>query len=319
MVTQINVVDEETRADTSSDSQYIDNILNVDEIAGNNPKLGLALRVSNALQTTLDIEQLVSLFSQQITPALPHDAIAYQNVAAGISIVPKGRKKKHSCKYRLLLNGTPLGEISLFRSWEFGIEESKVFEYTLCSLVYPLRNAIMYRDAIHAAHKDPLTGMNNRSTLEETLTRETRLARRYERPLSLIVMDIDNFKNINDTLGHSAGDCVIRSTAERTATCIRSTDMLFRYGGEEFVILLSNTSAKGASYLAGRIRKAIEHTVSHCKGKTANVTVSLGVATLQIDENEKDFFARADKALYKAKADGRNKVRIAEFMNEVQP
>ena len=318
MVTQFNVVDEEEQSDSQSDSQVINNILNVDKVADDNPKLGLALRVSNALQTTLDMEQLIGLFSQQISPALPHDSISYQNDAHGIIIAAKGRKKKYSCNYRILLNGKLLGEVSLHRNWEFGLEEGKVFEYTLCSLVYPLRNAILYQEALHAAHKDPLTGVNNRATLDETLVRETRLARRYERPLSIIVLDIDHFKVVNDTLGHAAGDCVIRATAERTASCIRSTDMLFRYGGEEFVILLSNTNSKGASYLAGRIRKAIERTQTHCNGTPAKVTVSLGVATLLSEENENDFFTRADSALYRAKNEGRNCVRIAEFAKKTK-
>jgi len=313
MVTQINVVDEEIQSEESTNSQFINNILDVDKLADGNPKLGLALRVSNALQTTLDIEQLITLFSQQITPALPHDNISYQNDALGVLISPKGRKKKHSCNYRLLLNGELLGEVSLNRSWEFSPEEAKIFEYTLCSLVYPLRNAILYQEALHAAHKDPLTGVNNRATLDETLIRETRLARRYDRPLSIMVLDIDHFKNVNDTLGHAAGDCVIRTIADRTAACIRSTDMLFRYGGEEFVILLSNTNSKGASYLAGRIRKAIERTETHYSGTSVGVTVSVGVATLLPDESENDFFTRADTALYRAKKEGRNRVRIAEF------
>ena len=316
MVTQINVVNEDQAGITEGNTQTINKLLNVDEVASDNPKLGLALRVSNALQTTLDINELITMFSQQISPALPHENIAYNNDLLAIAVIPPSTTG-HTCKFRLLVNNDPLGEITLYRSWEFSKEETKIFEYTLCSLVYPLRNAILYHEALHAAHKDPLTGVNNRATLDETLQRESRLAKRYERPLSLIVIDIDHFKNVNDTLGHAAGDSIIRSTAECTATCIRSTDILFRYGGEEFVVILSNTNASGAMFLAERIRRAIEKTKTICcSGTEKKVTASLGVATLMAEETEAEFFTRADKALYKAKKDGRNRVRIAEFIED---
>ncbi|MDH5545140.1 MAG: GGDEF domain-containing protein [Gammaproteobacteria bacterium] len=318
MVTHINVVDEGKTSEIEGNAQVIDKVLNVEQIACDNPRLGLALRVSNALQTTLDIEQLISLFSKRISPALPHEGISYCNDRLGIVIQLNRKKSKHLCTYRVLLNDEPMGDITLRRSWEFSNEETNIFEYTLCNLIYPLRNAILYREAVLAAHKDPLTGVNNRATFDETIIRETRLARRYHRPLSLIILDIDHFKLINDELGHSMGDCVIKSTAECTASCIRSTDILFRYGGEEFVIMLSNTSAEGASQLAERIRRAIERSKTGCGAESRSVTVSLGVSTLSHDESEKEFFSRADAALLEAKRSGRNRVCIAEQLEKTQ-
>lgn len=274
------------------------------------PDINQALRVAGVLQTTLDIERLIALFSEQIKPAVHHSAMFYQNDEQAIH-VRIGRAAAQQCSYQLVVNDESLGELTLARLKPFAAEEVQRLEYLLCTLVYPLRNALLYRKALHAAHKDPLTGVNNRSTLNETLRREIELARRQQRPLSLIVLDIDHFKRINDTLGHSAGDCVIKGLAERITACIRSCDMLFRYGGEEFVVVLSNTDLDGAALLAERIRKAVEKVPYICNDTRLITTVSLGVAQLGEGENESKLFARADQALYQAKSAGRNCVKRA--------
>ena len=170
----------------------------------------------------------------------------------------------------------------------------------------------MYRQALHAANKDALSGVYNRSTFEDTLNREVKLAHRYKRSLSVIILDIDNFKNFNDNFGHSLGDQVIKSTANNITSCVRSTDIVFRYGGEEFVALLSNTSVEGAVFLAERIRKKIESSIINFEDQNINVTVSLGVSELNENEQNASFFSRADKALYEAKKTGKNRSCIAE-------
>jgi len=307
MVTQLNIVSDEKAKPLilSEDSENFDqsSIRNNVEINAEN----MATKVSSALQTTLEIEAVLTLFSQQIKPALPHDGFTYHNDPLDVS-VELGEKSKHLCQYRLLVNHEPLGEINLHRSWEFSSKDRKIFEYTLCGVVYPLRNAILYQQALNAAHKDPLTGINNRATLEENLNREVKLAQRYERKLSLIILDIDNFKAINDNYGHQAGDKVIKATTDLMQTCVRGTDMVFRYGGEEFVILLSNTDLAGADLLANRIRQSIADTVIEIGSNQLNVSASLGVAELRSNEMNATFFTRADKALYQAKNSGKNRV-----------
>jgi len=311
MVTQLNIVSDEKAKPLIRDNHIdsVDQSIDQDnvEISGEN----IASKVSSALQTTLDIETVLTLFSKQIRPALPHDGFTYHNDPLGVS-VELGEKSKHLCQYRLLVNHEPLGEINLHRSWEFSNKDRKIFEYTLCGVVYPLRNAILYRQALNAAHKDPLTGVHNRATLEENLDREVKLAQRYERKLSLIILDIDNFKSINDNFGHPAGDRVIKATAEHTLACVRGTDMLFRYGGEEFVILLSNTDLAGANLLAERIRQNISGTQIELEQGAVSVSASLGVAELRVNEMNATFFTRADKALYQAKNSGKNRVCMAK-------
>jgi len=310
MVTQLNIVSDEKTRHLITPGNF-ESINYFPDHNADQTKHGYALKISGILQTTLELEVLIKLFSQQIKPAIPHDGLTYHNDPLGLSF-HFGKKCKNECQYRLLVNGEPLGEISLHRRWNFSSEENKVFEYTLCGLVYPLRNAILYRQALHAANKDALSGVYNRSTFEETLNREVKLAHRYKRPLSIVILDIDNFKSFNDNYGHSLGDEVIKSTAANTMACVRSTDIVFRYGGEEFVALLSNTSVDGAAFLAERIRSRIASSVIEFENKDINVTVSLGIAQLNTNEQNASFFSRADKALYDAKRSGKNRVCTAE-------
>ena len=310
MVTQLNIVSDDKTRHLITPGNF-ESINYFPDHNADQTKHGFALKVSSILQTTLEINPLIKLFSQQVKPAIPHDGFTYHNDPLGQSL-HFGKKCKHQCQYRLLVNGEPLGEISLHRRWEFSPEENKVFEYTLCGLVYPLRNAILYQQALHAANKDALSGVYNRSTFEETLNREVKLAHRYNRSLSVVILDIDDFKQFNDNFGHTLGDQVIKSTAANISACVRSTDIVFRYGGEEFVALLSNTSVDGAVMLAERIRKAIETAAVNHEADDINITVSLGIAELNQDEQNASFFSRADKALYQAKNSGKNKFCIAD-------
>jgi len=270
----------------------------------------LPLRIAAMLQSTLDIEEIIQLFAEYLKSAISHESINYYNARLGITI-NTGNTAAHNCRYQLVVSGEPLGEIALHRHWPFTDEERKIFEHTLCCLIYPLRNAMLYRQALHAAHKDPLTGVLNRSTLDETLQREIKLSLRYEQPLSVIIVDIDHFKQINDTYGHAQGDCVIKAVTDRTATCIRGTDILFRFGGEEFVVVLNSTDLDGAYFLADRIRHVIDQAPCFCNGQAIPVTISAGVACLHLEEKQKDFFNRADHALYQAKEKGRNRICVA--------
>jgi diguanylate cyclase (GGDEF)-like protein len=273
--------------------------------------LSAALRLNTVLQTSLDINSLMKLFSDELSIQLPFDGMTYRNTSREIEI-SFGKAARHTCSYRLLVGDENFGELTLSRRRKFQEIETTLIEHLLCGLVYPLRNALIYLDAVRAAHKDPLTGANNRGALDTSLTREIELARRHRTPLSLIVMDIDKFKAINDSYGHATGDEIIKSFSRVVGQVIRKTDMLFRYGGEEFVVLMSNTGRDGAQLLAERIRREIERMEIRLGKKTLPVTVSLGVASLTSNEDSQSLFQRADNALYQAKAAGRNCVRLAD-------
>lgn len=269
-----------------------------------------AVALLSALQTTLEVERLLGLFGEHLRQVVPHDGLSYLNEGEGLS-VRLGRQERHSASYRLTLGSHELGELALHRSLRFTEDELAAAEYLACHLMHPLRNALLYRQAMRSAYEDPVTGIHNRAALERALRREVDLAHRHGTRLTVVIFDIDHFKTVNDRYGHLHGDCVLRFVARRAAACMRTTDMLFRYGGEEFVALLSSTGAAGGARVATRIRRAIEDTPCECAGTRVLVTVSLGVAELREGEPADALLARADEALYQAKRAGRNCVRLA--------
>lgn len=158
------------------------------------------------------------------------------------------------------------------------------------------------------AMTDQLTGLLNRYGLQHTLMREYAEARRYHRPLSCALIDLDNFKTINDTYGHTVGDLALQQLAVILREAVRRSDTVFRYGGEEFLVLLPETDLEGAIALAEKIR-AVAASRSFGEGPHAfNLTLSAGAATLCETESGHDMIARADMALYDAKERGRNRV-----------
>lgn len=272
----------------------------------NPDELEHALRLSGILQTTLEIDKLIEIFAHEIIRLVDYQSICYTHQELGFEHLI-GQPEAHACTYRLVVSGETLGELVITRKKKFTKAETALIETLLCGVVYPLRNALLYQKAIEAAHKDPLTGVNNRASMDEVIDREVNLCSRHDTQLSLLALDIDHFKKINDTYGHATGDCVIKAVAEALKTAIRSSDIVFRYGGEEFLILLSNTDREGATLLAERMRQKIEETCIICEGTQVSATVSIGITCMQPkDDSRKALFARADAALYQAKSAGRN-------------
>ena len=155
------------------------------------------------------------------------------------------------------------------------------------------------------ANKDFLTGISNRDSFEETFTQEIKRARENEIPLSLMLLDIDYFKQINDTYGHQAGDNILVEIVSIIANNIKTSDIFARWGGEEFAILMPNTTLEGAYTLAEKIRHLIE---SNNFNYNESITASFGLAQMKFTDNKATLFDKADGALYEAKRNGRNRV-----------
>lgn len=162
--------------------------------------------------------------------------------------------------------------------------------------------------------RDPLTNLFNRRFLTELFEREIALANRTNSPLSLVMLDLDNFKAINDTYGHQTGDAVITLVAKLLQSFSRRSDVLFRYGGEEFLVLLPNTSTAQALKLTEQWRLQIEKSLIKVEEKQIHITVSAGITCFLIDSSVENFILAADKALYQAKAAGRNKVIVKQLV-----
>lgn len=266
--------------------------------------------ISSALQTTLDFNKLIQNFSSKIATMVPHSAYIYTNKEFGLEI-KNGVFSRHSCSYSLKVEDQQLGELKLMRSHKFDIADLELLETLLCCLIYPLKNATLYQQALRMAYTDPLTQTSNRAAFDDYIKREISLAGRHSKSLSIIFLDVDYFKHINDQYGHECGDVALTSVAKWIKECLRSSDAVFRFGGEEFVIILSETDLVGAELVAERIRNNIaNHTLSH-NMQAINITASLGVSELRGKDTVDALVKRADGAMYKAKKNGRNQVVLA--------
>lgn len=189
----------------------------------------------------------------------------------------------------------------------------------VCLIIYDVTEVAVNRMQLQHANEqlrlisrtDGLTGLLNRKTWEESLNNEFYRFQRYQNTCSLIMFDIDHFKVVNDSYGHTAGDEVIRRTAQVLIRGVRNIDIAGRYGGEEFAVMLVDTNAQGAYIVAERLRKAIEATSVQHEQHALTYTVSLGIAELSSDMTDPTMWIDcADQALYQAKNSGRNNTVI---------
>ncbi|HEY8084494.1 MAG TPA: GGDEF domain-containing protein [Methylophilaceae bacterium] len=181
--------------------------------------------------------------------------------------------------------------------------------YWLATLSYELYKSEQRLSAL--SQKDPLTGAYNRRYFDEQSRIECARSHRYGQALSILMLDLDKFKQVNDTYGHAAGDEVLKSIVHVGLGALRKSDILARFGGEEFVVLLPHADIKEASMLAERLRKAIENTEIMADGAQLKVTVSIGVSILAASESDSiEMLSRADYAMYNAKHGGRNRVDV---------
>jgi diguanylate cyclase (GGDEF)-like protein len=204
---------------------------------------------------------------------------------AGLLLVLKGGRALNS------------GEMDLINDSLFVLSES-------------LRRALEYEVLFEAARRDVLTGLANRRVFDERISAKMDTARRYGRPLTMASLDLDRFKQINDNLGHQRGDEVLRQVARLMAEMVRSTDLLVRIGGDEFLLVMDDTDQKSARVLAERLCQAIDQLEIWADAET-KLGVSIGLAQWQKDEGLEAWLERVDDILYHAKANGRSQVSIA--------
>ncbi|MGN7739547.1 GGDEF domain-containing protein [Pseudomonas sp. 22526] len=270
----------------------------------------LRQQLSLQLQTSLEPQRILGLFFRETQRLVPLDALVYQHKPSDLRL-EFGQRGHHSISYSLSHEGESMGELVFRRNQRFSDQEQGHLESLLSALLYPMRNALLYRAATRSALRDPLTDTGNRIAMDQTLQREIEMARRHLHPLSLLMLDIDHFKRINDSHGHSAGDEVLKAVAAAIKAQLRNVDMVFRFGGEEFLILLSNTGRDAAAMVGERLRQAAQAKDYWADGTLIELTVSLGCSTLLPGESAESLLRRADSALYVAKREGRNRLAMA--------
>jgi diguanylate cyclase (GGDEF)-like protein len=271
-------------------------------------KLEARIRLLQNLQVSQAPEDILQNFFRHIQPLVTVTGIHFEYAQNHID-TRCGKDAVHHCDYCLNTQDGYLGNIIFSRNKRFSEEELATLESLLSGLVYPLRNAFNYEAALRLSLLDPLTGLGNRAALDSALHRELQLAERHQQSLSLLMIDIDHFKQINDLHGHSVGDEVLKAVAASIQGACRDSDISFRFGGEEFVVLLRKTDADGARIIAERIRQQISLLTLGDTEQPIKPTASIGIGTHEpgIQEHIRDMFERADKALYRAKTQGRNR------------
>jgi diguanylate cyclase (GGDEF)-like protein len=215
--------------------------------------------------------------------------------------------------FPLIVGGTAMGVLGVRPKG--GVLESdrrRLIEAAASLLAVSVKNAQLFREVKDNSVKDGLTGCFTRAHALDVVDAELRRARRSQTPVSMIMFDLDHFKDINDRYGHLAGDAVLNAVGKRMKEVLRGSDLKCRYGGEEFLVLLPETPLHGARRVAETLRREIAERPVPWAGEGLTITASFGLAqTIPGEVNVQAVIARADQALYRAKDDGRNCVRIA--------
>lgn len=273
-------------------------------------------RLLRRLSTTLCLETQLSIIAEEVAATIPFDSMNYRHrIGRRDFVFASGTGGIHRCEYRLLLDGCDYGTLSFHRRQKFTEDELAGFEMLVTAVICPLRNASHFIAMEQATLIDSSTGIGNKRAMDDALRLASAMTGRYGAPCSLILCDLDHFKRVNDTHGHLVGDDVLVRAAEQIERSLRTSDTVYRFGGEEFAILLPHTNDQDAKEVADRIRLAIADIRVNADKELITVSASCGVARYLDGEDCKHWLARADEALYRAKDQGRNCTRVFETIS----
>lgn len=264
--------------------------------------------------------QKVQIYTDQQKSASFLERVSSDTMRSAQQLLEKGdlpsgpivRKGGSEILVPLLVATEKIGLLRLIRfSREvFNDYQSRVLAMISTSLSLAIRNAEIHQEVQELASKDELTSLLNRRAFLNVVDREFKRTARYETSLALILIDIDNFKEINDGYGHLVGDQVLREVSQLIIKSVRDVDTVARYGGDELVVVLPKTNLQEAMIAAQRIRKRIRTAIFNCGDQPARVTISMGIAQCpaSLIKTPEDLFRLADQALYAAKKKGRNRI-----------
>ena len=218
-----------------------------------------------------------------------------------------------------VLNNSYIARLYVLPRRRTVLHQDDILKTIVRSLGVALENALHIQHLENVAAIDPLTNCYNRRALNKYLETDIAVAQRYERSMSLVMIDLDDFKKINDTHGHAAGDKVLREVSKAIAACVRQSDLLARFGGEEFVLALPETGLYHATQIAEKLRKRLASMSIDIGGRSLTVTASFGVASLRKGMDRDALLHDADEMLYLAKYQGKNIVAPMLTPNPSQP
>lgn len=325
------------RVNSSVLSRYsVDLIEEVKEYKRQSERLGRIYDLHRRLGETLDLNAMIEAFSLWLAPYLSHHLVAYRHfeqnhLSTACSCHGAHRGDLLSSAMDLLQE--PVTKVSsgqlekglFYHVWPLSAEgddcllilhpESRVqaessfvmLEEVLQDLPGPLQRTLAYEALYNQARRDALTGLVNRRVFEERMTQELAKAERYGSSLVLACLDLDHFKAINDRLGHAQGDAVLKQVSHTFAGIVRDTDLLARVGGDEFAMILPNTSMESAQRLMNRLCQVVADLDIHAPD-APSLGVSIGLAVWRAGVSFKGLWHQADSALYRAKSAGRSRV-----------
>lgn len=249
------------------------------------------------LQTTLSLDKLLTIFATEAFRYVKFSGLYFKSTKVSKTL-PGSRKAKHERQFELKLNDEFIGTISYSINKPISMHHYKDLQRIHQTLLYPLKNALQYHQAMQLAMQDCLTGLGNRRYFDEQLKRAMHNANRHHAQVGLVLGDLNKFKVINDIYGHNIGDQVLIQFANVLHTCVRDSDSIFRFGGDEFAIIVENSSEYALDIIQSRIDNALKTNVLLAKYQ---VSCSLGTTFMNRADNQYSFFERADKALYRQK------------------
>lgn len=260
--------------------------------------------LTERLQTSLDLHQVLSIYAEYLAQRLPISALQFISDDQIINLMGDYESLESEYSVMLYADKAYLGQMV----YQFKRQPSYVNKVRLeqmhRQLTFPLRNAIEFSRLRKVAIRDHLTGLGNRALLDETLEHiSARLKRDNKQSHIVMLLDLDGFKNVNDRHGHQQGDKVLKLFGNLLQQQLRDTDRVFRYGGDEFVLILENTQPAQAEDVFRRIRDALDNDINLA---TFNIGVSAGSLTLESFHSPQDIIDEADRRLYDAKVAGKN-------------
>lgn len=323
----------------NSVGQGIDHVIvELDHLKRRTERLNLMNALHGRMAGILSVGEMIEAYSVWLMPQVGHELIGYSNgskdkkhlfcsghgpnrrraiafaeklisdtkLTEGVSVSGDG----HYAHKWIFENADNAGILLILKeNKELDSEEIELINESLLILGECLQRGLEYEELFQRASQDALTGLSNRRVFHDRIYDMMEGARRYNRPLTMISMDLDHFKNINDTLGHGFGDEVLKQVAEVLKEAIRASDLLVRMGGDEFVLVLSDTDQISARILAERLCKAVDELDVWSDEKT-KLGISIGLAQLEKGETLSQWLERADDILYHAKAEGRSRVAV---------
>ncbi len=308
----------------------------LDRLKRQSERLDLINKLHSRLASMLSVSGMIEAYSVWLMPIVEHELIGYNNYSRNKKYLyccghGPSRRRAIAFAEKLIEGGVEAGNVvtnsegQRGHKWIYETEdntsillilkqdntavraEQQVIDDSLIIFAESLQRGIEYEDVFEQASTDPLTGLSNRRFFDERITLMMNTATRYGSPLTMIALDLDHFKQINDNLGHQVGDKVLKSVAGVLKAAVRSTDLLVRMGGDEFTIVLDNTGLNQARVLAERLVKKIDELDVWAKNQL-KLGASIGLAQLKRNESLPDWMDRTDDLLYHAKIGGRSRV-----------